>query len=207
MNRLFSRILLAGLSVGISVGLATGANAQTPSTTTKVSKPFSVKLGSLVYTKSSTKDAIGDNPVFFGVGYDFLKTASDHPVIVQGFFDFYLPKERTVTTGSISTKTKLESMFGVGVTARYQLIKTTETSRSFPYVGLGLGFYSSKVKQTIEEPEFLDSSSKTKGGLGGKIFVGGNLRDGYIGEVEYNWLPSNGPVNLSGLAVRVGYKF
>jgi hypothetical protein len=206
MNKWISGVLVAGLLAG----LTTSANAQgtAPGGAMKVDKPFSVKIGGLFFSNSDTKDALGNSTLSLGVGYDFLKTASENPLIVQGYIDYFLPKDGTVTLGGISQETKLENMFGVGVSARYQLVRATDTASFFPYAGIGLGVYSSRVKQNTSGGEQTPTStSDTKTGLGGKLFLGAELKQGFIGELEYNWIPSNGPVKPSGFGARIGYRF
>ena len=111
-------------------------------------------------------------------------------------------------------KGTLDSAFGVGVAGRYIFMNKPTTS-FMPYGFAGLGVYSVKVKGegsvnndgTITS--FSDSKSAT--GLGGKIGLGIELKQGFLGEVEYDFLPNvddNGTTaKLSGLGVRVGYRF
>jgi hypothetical protein len=183
------------------------AHAQSPAGPQKIDKPFSVRLGSNSFGDSGTRKTIGSSTSVIGLGYDFYRTSGDMPITLQGYADYYTPQDKTVTDAGVRTKTKLSSLFGIGVTARYPLTRTVESSRVFPYVGAGLGYYSSKVRRESDEGGSVTTGARTEGGVGARLFAGGTLRGGYIGEIEYAWLPSNGPVKPSGFAVRAGYRF
>lgn len=207
--------MLAALAIaGV---LASGAYAQGSATDTmKVQKPFSVKIGGAFFTDSGTKDAIGNSTFTVGLGYDFLKTASTSPIIVQGYIDYFSPKSNTesVTVNGVtnSIESKMESTFGIGVAGRYAFINTP-TANIVPYAGLGIGFYSAKgkVERTISgsgsTPGTSESESKTKSSLGGKIFAGVETKQGIFGEIDYNILPKVEDLNFNNFGVRVGYRF
>jgi hypothetical protein len=202
MNKWISGVLVAGLVAGLTAS----AHAQDAGGSMKVAKPFSVKIGGIFFSDGDVKDAIGNSTITLGVGYDFLKTKAENPVVLQGYLDFLLPKERTDSfdtgEGTLERESKLNHSIGVGVAARYQLVRATETTSVFPYAGLGLGIYNSKMTSSFDG----DSDSSTKTGLGGKIFVGAELKQGFIGEIEYNFIPGDGG-NLNGFGARIGYRF
>lgn len=202
MNKLISGVLVAGLVAGLTAS----AHAQDAGGAMKVAKPFSVKIGGIFFSDGDVKDAIGNSTISLGVGYDFLKTKAENPLIAQAYLDFLLPKERTFRVsdgeGSFEAKSKLNHSIGVGVAARYQLVRATETTSVFPYAGLGLGVYNSKVSSSFDG----GSDSSTKTGIGGKLFVGAELKQGFIGEIEYNFIPGDGG-NLNGFGARIGYRF
>ena len=117
-----------------------------------------------------------------------------------------------MSAGNVTQETKMDFAYGVGVAARYQLVKATDTASVFPYAGLGLGVYGSKFKSTTstdngEGGVSVSEDSNTKTGLGGKIFIGAEMKQGFLGELEYNWMPDNGPIKPSGFGLRVGYRF
>jgi hypothetical protein len=211
MNKVLSGIL----AVGVVASLAAGAHAQgstAATTTTKVVKPISVKIGGLWFGNSDTKDAIGSSTISLGIGYDFMKTKAENPVVLQGYLDYFLSKDGTVNVANVTQETKMDYAYGVGVAARYQLVKATDTASVFPYAGLGLGVYGSKFKSstTTDNGEgglSVVDDSGTKTGLGGKIFIGAEMKQGFLGELEYNWMPDNGPIKPSGFGLRVGYRF
>lgn len=192
---------------GICAGLTGSAHAQAPATTTTVTKPFTVKLGGLF-----PKD--GDATLSVGLGYDFLKTKSDNPLLLQGYVDYFSSSSDDVNgPNGARIKNKFEYGVGVGVAARYMFIQATPKQTVAPYGFLGLGVYSVKGKNEVTTPIQFDQSttvasrSKTKTGLGGKVGVGAELKSGVFGEVEYNFLPEVNDIKASGLGVRVGYRF
>jgi opacity protein-like surface antigen len=204
--------MLAALAIaGV---LASGAYAQESSAVTKVQKPFSVKIGGAFFNDGDTKDAIGNSTFTVGLGYDFLKTKATNPIIVQGYLDYFAPKsrERSVTAGGVTNtiESKLEYAFGLGVAGRYAFI-TEPTANFVPYAGLGLGFYSLKVKTDVSSvggsSPFSNAESNTKNGLGGKIFAGVEIKQGIFGELEYNFLPKVEDADLSSFGARIGYRF
>jgi hypothetical protein len=212
MNKMLSGILAAG----IVAGLTTGANAQDAGGAMKVAKPFSVKLGGLFFGDGDTKDAIGSSTLSIGLGYDFLKTKAENPVVVQGYIDYFAPKSKTTTIAvpdgdggftNVSSEGKLDYSIGIGVAARYQLVRATETSSFFPYAGVGLGIYRTKVSVSGFNGESNFSESNTSTGLGGKLFLGAELKQGFFGELEYNYLPKVEDAKFSGFGARIGYRF
>lgn len=208
--------MLAALAIaGV---FASGAYAQ-GTDTMPVQKPFSVKIGGAFFTDSDTKDAIGNSTFTVGLGYDFTKTNATMPIILQGYIDYFAPKsnERSVTaqgnTGFI--RQELEYAFGVGVAGRYAFI-TEPTANVVPYAGLGLGYYSVKVRyeETVTsgaEQIASDSVSPSKSGLGGKIFAGVETKQGIFGEIDFSFLPEVELKSLSyktsNLGLRIGYRF
>jgi opacity protein-like surface antigen len=203
MNKMLSGILAAG----IVAGLTTGANAQDAGGAMKVAKPFSVKLGGLFFGDGDTKDAIGSSTLSIGLGYDFLKTKAENPVVVQGYVDYFAPKSKTRSIGDVRSEGKLDYSIGLGVAARYQLVRATETSSFFPYAGVGLGIYRTKVSVSGFDGESNFSESNTSTGLGGKLFLGAELKQGFFGELEYNYLPKVEDAKFSGFGARIGYRF
>jgi hypothetical protein len=205
------KISIAALAVaGLCAGLTGRANAQAPATTTEVTKPFTVKLGALFL---ADKDA-GDTALTLGIGYDFLKTKSTNPLILQGYLDYIAGTEKSTTVGNVTAKAQLEYGIGVGVAARYKLMQENAGSAGFsPYGFLGLGVYSVKVKGEVRTgatgsiPASTVSGSDTKTGLGGKLGLGAEMKSGIFGELEYNFLPSLEGYNPSGFGARIGYRF
>ena len=86
-------------------------------------------------------------------------------------------------------------------------------SQVAPYAGLALGYASVKVKRertfesTANEQTTTTSESKTGSGIGAKLFLGAELKQGIYGELEYDWLPKALDVNPSGFGLRIGYRF
>jgi hypothetical protein len=211
MNKVLSGIL----AVGVVASLAAGAHAQGAQ---KVDKPISIKIGGLFFT-GDAKDLIGSSTISLGVGYDFLKTKAENPVVVQAYLDYFLSKDgddtrsvgggESLTTGrqvTVTTNTKMDYAVGIGAAARYQLVRATDTASVFPYAGVGLGIYNLKVK-TSSSPAQSTDDSETKTGLGGKVFLGAEFKQGFLAEIEYNLIPKAAELNPSGFGVRIGYRF
>jgi hypothetical protein len=192
------RILAALAITGV---FASGAYAQTD--TMPVQKPFSVKLGAAFFTDSDTKDRVGNSTFSVGLGYDITKTNATMPIILQAYVDYFAPKSKERTISAVTQEIKMESAFGVGVAGRYAFIKEPKANL-VPYAGAGLGFYSVKRKVEVTGSP---TNSKTKSGLGGKVFGGVELKEGFFGEVDFNFLPKVEEDNFSNFGLRIGYRF
>lgn len=216
-----------GLVAGVATfvlgwGMSTSAYAQDA---LPVQKPFRVKIGGLFPTDAAVRDAIGNNLIFVGLGYDFSKTTSTSPTIIEAYFD-YANKSDTrnvpIETGSGQLIDNIRSkatgtVYGVGVAARYLFSPPTTPTQA--YAGAGVGIYNVQYKETNSLQGESESFSESKTGLGGKLFAGIQSNAGFFGEIEYNLFPTltftddfgdeptNVDVKTNGFALRIGYRF
>jgi opacity protein-like surface antigen len=163
-----------------------------------ISKPFRVKVGGFFPYDSDTQDALGSNFIAFGLGYDIKRVSSFRPATIEAYIDHF---DRVRETGSIGRVQA--TVLGGGLSARFSLHSTPNPNYT-PYAGAGLGVF--KVN-AIDG----DTASTTRTSIGGKFFLGTELRNGLFGEAEFNYLPHPSVFGsdqvLSGWQLRLGYRF
>lgn len=209
--RLDTLMVRSGVVAAAAAALVTsfGATSARADDTTKVVKPFAIRLGGEFVSDGDTKDFFGSSHFNVGVSYDFLKTKATQPIIVSGYGDYFFESKKTNSfplvedEGGLVDVTSKASAWGVGVSARSLFGKAGASI--VPYAGLGLGVYSTMFKSTSADPD--SNGSETKTSVGGKIFVGVESNSGLFGEVNYHFLPKDGDANISGPGVAVGFRF
>lgn len=143
----------------------------------KVEKPIRVLAGIFNATNGTNKSRTA-----IGVGYDFMKSAATNPTVYGIYLDYNGKKTAGVTT----------SLTGVGVSGRFYLESANAAGK--PYATLGVGSYTLK-----------SGASQSK--LGGKLGLGYELNNGWLGEIDYTTLQKIGGVDAGGTNFRIGYRF
>jgi hypothetical protein len=191
------KTLFAGVLVaGVGAGLASSASAQTPTVsanvpTQKAVKPFTVKLGAVFPTDGDVKNGVGSTWFGFGLNYDIGKTKTESPLVYSAYFD------GTFASKSKEGHTNEASAYGIGPAARYYFGAPTQPVNF--YAGAGIGAYFLKSKG-------LDFSQTTTR-FGGKLFAGGEFKQGFLGEIAYTFPGNVHGSTLNNFALLVGYRF
>ena len=194
------KALLATLLVA---GITVAAHAQAPTVpTAKATKPIAIKLG-VILPSGDAKDIFGSAAFYVGATYDLGKTKMESPVLYGPYIDAAFGS-KSQSIGSVSVKGE-GSFVGVGGQARY--LFTPPTSAVHFYGGAGLGVYFDHVKGRISVAGEGGSESKNKTTLGGKVFVGAEFAQGFLGELMYHFPGSVEGVNLNTFGLAVGYRF
>ncbi len=188
-------------TVAVATVSTTTAHAQSIDEVVPTQKKFRVKVGGYFPQASAQQDALGQNFISFGLGYDIAKTTSATPVVYEIYADYLERTKKTTDFG----RTEFET-FGLGLAARYLFTDANKKYR--PYAGAGVGLYFNRLK--IDQPDG-DFSNRHVTGLGGKFLLGTEMNNGIFGELEYNFLPRpkafSNKVNLDGFQFRIGYRF
>jgi len=188
----FNTLLAGALVAGINLGLATTASAQAPTVSANVptqpaAKPFAVKLGVTFPTDGDVKDEVGSTWFGFGLSYDIGKTKTTSPVVYGAYLD-----------GTFSSESgKQASTYGIGPAARYYF--GAPTAPIIFYAGGGIGAYFNHWKSS----GFSENTTR----LGGKLFGGAEFKQGFLGEIVYNFTGNVHGSALNNLALLVGYRF
>lgn len=157
--------------------LAPMGSALAADDTMKVEKPIRVLAGVFNATNGTNKSRTS-----LGIGYDFMKSAATNPSVYGIFVDFNSRKTAGVTT----------SLTGVGVSGRFYLESANAAGK--PYATLGVGSYTIK-----------SGASQSK--LGGKLGLGYELNNGFLGELDYTTTQKVGGKDAGGVNFRIGYRF
>jgi hypothetical protein len=205
MNKLFFTLaLLASASATVVV------KADTQS-----SNSYLVKLGGNLLTDSHTKDVTGKTWYSAGLEYDTASVSGDSSSSDFGYFD-YAGSKHNFNNGQGSSDAT-SSYYGIGIGTKSSLsksstssnvklkLKTSSLSLSY-YAGAGVGYYVNQEKY--------ESSTYSKKGLGGKIFVGATVSNNFLAELSYTTLPTIntgasvlGDLKASNIGLQVGFKF
>jgi hypothetical protein len=201
------KTLAAAFGVALALGVGQAAQAQAPAQESPfpTDKPYRIKIGGFIPQDSDTRNALGQNFLSFGLGYDFKKAFFVLPVTFEAYVDYFDRVKNTGTFGRSQGR-----VLGGGVHARYNL--DPEATGYRPYFGVGLGLYTGYVKQTQFVAGFgtLDANQR-RTTLGGKFTLGAETRGALFGEIGYDFLPHPSifgeDVALSGYQARIGFKF
>lgn len=157
--------------------LAPTVSALAADDTLKVEKPIRVLAGIFNASSGTNKSRTA-----FGVGYDFMKSSATNPTVYGVFLDFNSKKTAGVTT----------SLTGIGVSGRFYLESANAAGK--PYATAGLGSYT-----------FKSGTSQSK--LGGKVGIGYELNNGFLGELDYTTAQKIRGNDPGGINFRIGYRF
>ena len=228
------RACKACVIVGVLAGLFAAAGTAHAAVDTKpVQKPFGIRIGYMLTSVNSTvfpgnnSRSFSLKPFNVGLSYDISKPKATNPAIFGVYADWFAERSNDQTFGGgdeVLKATSKVSAFGIGGNARF--LFGSANAAWAPYAGVGVGGYSVRARiHTFDyDPTIpLDqqtpielSKSKTEVGVGGKLLMGIQEKSGFLGEVEYEFLPSANVASstakylngkLSGLNLRVGYRF
>jgi len=174
-------IALAGLGI---LGASAISNAQT---TTSVSQPIRVEIGGFFPTSSAVTGTLRRAALYGGASYDFYSGHQSSSPTAAGL---YVDASYNSSGGLHLTQV------GVGVDGR--LYASNSTSGQF-YVGAGVGVYF------VNANGFFSSTNNTR--IGGKLFIGYELTQGFFVEGGYTYIASVNGINPSGFQAAIGYKF
>jgi hypothetical protein len=193
-----------GVMIAIAIGtvLPQIAFAQGPSVPAaaalgfNVPKPLHFQVGAYFPTDSTLKDNISKNFVKLGASYDIWQSPALLPVVIGGFVDVVLPKER-----NIEDATNSFSMVGFGPQVTLYSQPTILPLKLFG--GLGAGPFLVRAKSL--------GQSSSKSVLGAKIFVGAELASSLYATVDYTDIKKVSVDGLdytpSGYGVSLGLRF
>ncbi len=174
-----NKITTIATMVGLGF-LASMAQAQDVMLTPQ--KPFRVAIGTYNPMGSTIRQSMGGTLPMLSLSYDATKSTADKPMIYGAYFD-YAQNRRSGTNNSVTA---------FGVSARYLSQAPVTSSRYF--IGGGIGSYDVKVG---------GSNSK----IGGKVFGGYELNNGYFGELTYHIINKIHGDDPSAVAIAIGRRF
>lgn len=183
-------LLTLGLAALAPMGTALAADDALP-----VEKPIRI-LGGIFSAKSGTNK----QRTAFGVGYDFTKSTATKPSVYGVFLDYNSKKSGGLTS----------SMTGVGVSGRFYLESANAAGK--PYATVGIGSFSVKSQtatstQSSSRAAAVATTSTTASKIGGKLGIGYELNNGWLGEIDTTMIQKVGGVDAGGVNVRIGYRF
>ena len=101
-------------------------------------------------------------------------------------------------------------MTGVGVSGRFYLKSANAAGK--PYATVGIGSFSVKSQtatstQSSSRAAAVATTSTTASKIGGKLGIGYELNNGWLGEIDTTMIQKVGGVDAGGVNVRIGYRF
>lgn len=169
--------------VAIMITLGTAVSgSQAQDVLLSAEKPFRVAVGTYNPMGSTIRGAMGATLPMISLSYDAGKSTSEKPMIYGVYFDF-AQNRHSGTNNSVTA---------FGVSARYLSRAPLTNGRYF--VGGGVGSYDVKM-----------GSSNSK--VGGKVFGGYELNNGYFGEATYHVINKIHGDDPSAVAIAVGRRF
>lgn len=183
------------IALGVAL-LAPTVSALAADDTLKVEKPIRVLAGIFSASNGTNKQRTA-----FGLGYDISKSTATNPSIYGVFLDYNSKKSGGVTT----------SLTGVGVSGRFYLDSANAAGKS--YALAGVGSFSLKMPTgtsaaaSSRAEGTTTSGSTTASKLGGKLGIGYELNNGFLGEVDYTMIQKISGTDPGGINIRVGYRF
>lgn len=172
-------LALAGLGL---LGASVTASAQT-----SVSQPIRVEIGGFFPTSSTVTGTLRKTALYGGASYDLYTLGTKASPINTGI---YVDASYNSSGGIHLTQV------GVGAEGR---VYASNTSYGQLFVGAGVGAYF------LNSNGFFGSSNNTR--IGGKVFVGYDLTQGFYVEGGYTLIGDVNGVNPSGFQAAIGYKF
>jgi hypothetical protein len=181
--------------------MAVGGSASAQDLDERIDNPLRLKVGGFFPYDGDTRDALGSNFISFGVGYDLRRVSSFRPMVLEAYIDGF-DRSRTTSGGRAEA-----AVIGGGLATRFSLFQTPPSRWYNPYAGAGLGVYYTRFKAELADG---NSGSATRTSIGGKFFLGTEVRRNWFGEVEFNFLPHPSVLGsdqvLSGWQLRFGYR-
>ena len=216
--KLFLKALALGC-VALPIALVAFSDIALAQTDTRaVQKPFRIKVGGAFTGGKIEAGGIEYGKIDYrpnaGLSYDFTKTNATNPIVLSVYGDYFMGNgDKSVTLAGQTANFEYESTtFAIGIAARYTLTPPT-TPGGHPYAELGVGYYSTKLKEEVGTL----SESKTEGSIGGKVALGYQLANGIFGEFEYSLIPQfetrfandlvDTKYNPSAIRASLGYRF
>jgi|GEM_PF-3327691 len=166
-------------------------------------KPFAIRIGGFLPYDSDTKNALGTNFLSVGLGYDLKWFDAFLPGKIELYTDYYKRPKNTANFGRVEG-----TSWGVGLASRFYFLERGWS----PYFGAGIGLYNSFASQQLPSTTgtpLYDSARRIS--IGGKFTIGAELKSGFFGEADYNFLPHpsifGSDLAMSGWTIRAGYRF
>jgi hypothetical protein len=196
MVRTWAAVVVAA---ALTLLLGEGARAQSK----LPPRPFEVRIDSFFPYDSDTRSVLGSNFAAFGVGLAVLHKNWFVPVTYDVYADFYNRIRNLESTGRVQAQ-----VWGLGVGARYDLNPNAVDPKFVPYFRVGVGVYTSYVKQDAPDG---NTQSNQRTNIGGKFTLGAQHRSGVFAEGGYEYVPHpsifGNDAALSGWLAGVGYRF
>ena len=181
------------LALGVAM-LAPLGSARAADDTLKVEKPIRVLAGIFNATNGTSKSRTA-----IGVGYDFTKSTATNPSVYGVYLDYNSKKTSGLTS----------SLTGIGVSGRFYLESANAAGK--PYALVGIGSYSLKgqISSTAQASSraTATTTTTTTSKLGGKLGIGYELNNGFLGEIDYTTTQKIGGKDAGGTNIRIGYRF
>jgi hypothetical protein len=184
--------LVTVLTLGVALLVPT-ASSLAADDTMKVEKPIRVLAGIFSSTNGTNKQRTA-----IGVGYDLNKTSATNPTVYGIYLDYNSKKSNGLTT----------SLTGIGVSGRFYLESANAAGK--PYATVGIGSYSLKASSATtngSSSRATATTTSTASKLGGKLGIGYELNNGWLGEVDYTTTQKIGGQDAGGTNIRIGYRF
>jgi opacity protein-like surface antigen len=200
LSKTFAAVAVVSLGLGLSTGAhAQAAKATSNVPTSKVEKPWRIKIGAFFPTDGDVKDAIGSTFLSYGVSYDFFKTNVANPITVGAYID-----GATNSKKNFGVTDRL-TYWGIGPVGRYYFTPVTSPVRI--YGGAGVGAYFIDLKSSVSVDGVTYSASDNKDRFGGKLLAGVESGQGLFGELDYTFISKIEDTNPGGWNLGVGYRF
>ena len=171
--------MMTAMTIALAIA---GSTAHAQTTILPSEKPFRISIGTYNPTSGATRTAMGATLPMLSLSYDAGKSTAEKPTILGVYFD-YAQNNRNGNNNSVTA---------FGVSARY--LSRAPLTHGRYFAGAGIGSYNVRI-----------GSSNSK--IGGKIFGGYELNDGYFGEVTYHMINKVHGNDPSALAFSVGRRF
>jgi hypothetical protein len=220
---------ILGIAI-LATATVTAAHAQETSGTSKhAEKPFTVKVGVLLPTQSSTippgleYSYAPAYPTFLtaGLGYDFTTRITRRgSTVTFGIYgealfaqSFTRQENNIFAPSTLRNARATQSAYGLGVSARFMRGRAWEETAFRPYLNLGLGIYLTPTKVTYFSEDAPSSTTKeNNAGLGGFLGLGIESRSGVFAETQYSLMPptpltASSRSSLNGFRINAGYRF
>ncbi|HLK17130.1 MAG TPA: hypothetical protein VKT78_20165 [Fimbriimonadaceae bacterium] len=181
MNIRNRTLILALASLGI-LGAAATSSAQS----TTVAQPIRIEIGGFFPTDTAVTSTLRKAALYGGASYDMYKLGNGNNTMAG----LYVDASYNSSGGLHLTQ--------VGVGAQARVYSSTSSYGTF-YFGGGVGAYFMNANG------FFSSTNNTR--VGGKVFVGIDLTQGFFVEGGYTLIGSVNGVNPSGFMAALGYRF
>lgn len=186
MKRIFAHVLAGALLLT----LAGAAQAQGLG-----QNNISIKVGGFFPSNGAATHSGGSTQLSAGLDYAVPATGNGATTSLPSIYADYNGGSKD--GGHVDT-------YGIGFAVRtVPNLGPANKAGLAPYVGIGVGYYETQVKNTDVTP----SVSGNKGNIGGKVFAGLDLTQSLFVEANYQLISSEKGVNPSGFGVQLGARF
>jgi hypothetical protein len=178
----------------VALSLTAGIACAVPALADGIAQPIDIKVGGFFPESVGYRAVSGDT--FTSVGGDIaLKQAPTNPEDTLGlYFDYAQSQSHSHS-----------SVYGGGIQVKSEMFRNGKATYSDPYFGFGAGYYQTSFRDNFSNSS-LDNDHSADG-FGAKAFVGIGVAQDVFVEASYQYVPSHGAGDASGLGAQVGIRF